>query len=905
MGMALYNILIKPIEIFIEIVFNVMNLAFRSPGVAIIFVSIAVQLLCFPLYKRADAIQEQERQKQKDMKHWLDHIKMTFKGDERFMMQQTYYRLVGYKPIYAIKGSISLLLQIPFFIAAYDFLSNLEALNSASFFMISDLSQPDGLIRIGTLTLNLLPILMTLFNIISGVIYTKGFPLKDKIQTYGLACIFLVLLYQSPSGLVFYWTLNNVFSLIKNIFQKIIKNPAKVIRIMLLTVGVISPIYVIFFSGRAIALKLLTCVFAVVCILPTIVTLIKRIPSKREKRIVAVPKDVKIVNSVFYTSITAIFVFIALVIPVNVIKSSPVEFISVNYGPFGLIFRVACIFIGFLYVWINIFYILSTEKIKKVFSIVTCVVAVIFPINYFFFAKNLGIISPYFIYDHNPKFSVTQYVINLLVVAVIALIVIIINIKKTQLIKNLYRVVIITFAITAVIGMVSIERNLASEGHPERHKVSEKADVSDEQIIELSKKGKNVVVLMLDRAISSYLPYILDEKPELTEKFDGFTYYPNTLSFGGSTNLGSPAIFGGYEYTPDKINERKNESLEKKQNEALTVMPKLFLDNGYKVTVCDPPYAGYKFVPDLSIYDEYDGINAYITMGAYSDSSKLQYSSLFETSQTRNFVFYCFMKSMPVFTQNIIYQNGVYWSSDTYVPLISVFLDSYTVLEKFNKLTKISDDSENTFFMMRNNTTHDPILLEEPDYTPSADVSFPDYRSKTSKDGKVMDLSSEEKMTHYQAHMCAMLRIGEWLDYLREQGVYDNTRIIIVSDHGKDIDQFEGMRLSNGVNVLRFNPLFMVKDFNSKGFTTSDEFMTNADTPTLAIDGLIDNAINPFTNKAINNSAKTDAPQLITTTEHFAIVEYHGNTFDTSDGEWWAVSENIFDENNWKKVGVK
>ena len=71
-------------------------------------------------------------------------------------------------------------------------------------------------------------LLMTLINIVSGIIYTKGHPLKSKIQVYGLALVFLVLLYHSPSGLVFYWLLNNVFSLVKNIFYKL-KDPKKVL----------------------------------------------------------------------------------------------------------------------------------------------------------------------------------------------------------------------------------------------------------------------------------------------------------------------------------------------------------------------------------------------------------------------------------------------------------------------------------------------------------------------------------------------------------------------------------------------------------------------------------------------------------------------------------------------------
>ena len=62
---------------------------------------------------------------------------------------------------------------------------------------------------------------MTMINLISGEIYAKGAPPKTKIQLYAMALIFLVFLYSSPAGLTFYWTLNNLFSLLKNIFYKL------------------------------------------------------------------------------------------------------------------------------------------------------------------------------------------------------------------------------------------------------------------------------------------------------------------------------------------------------------------------------------------------------------------------------------------------------------------------------------------------------------------------------------------------------------------------------------------------------------------------------------------------------------------------------------------------------------
>lgn len=177
-----------------------------------------MNILVLPLYKRADAMQEEARDIDKKLQKGVSHIKKSFSGDEKMMILQTYYRQNNYKPTDVLKGSVSLLLEIPFFMAAYQFLFNVDALNGASLDPIKDLGAPDGLLVIGGLSINLLPILMTVINIISSTIYLKGFPVKTKIQLYAVAFFFLVFLYTSPSGLVFYWTLNNIFSLVKNIF---------------------------------------------------------------------------------------------------------------------------------------------------------------------------------------------------------------------------------------------------------------------------------------------------------------------------------------------------------------------------------------------------------------------------------------------------------------------------------------------------------------------------------------------------------------------------------------------------------------------------------------------------------------------------------------------------------------
>ncbi|MBQ8956125.1 MAG: YidC/Oxa1 family membrane protein insertase [Lachnospiraceae bacterium] len=201
---VLYNLIVYPIELIVEVVFSTINGLCRNPGIAILGVSFVVSILVLPLYTQADAIQDEERKKQEKLSYWVGHIKKTFKGDERFMMLSAYYRKENYHPLYSLRSSISLLLQVPFFIAAYHFLSNLELLNGKSFWLIRDLGKPDGLLTVGAFTINVLPVLMTLINYCASYIYTRGFPLKDKLQPYILALIFLVLLYGSPSGLVLY-----------------------------------------------------------------------------------------------------------------------------------------------------------------------------------------------------------------------------------------------------------------------------------------------------------------------------------------------------------------------------------------------------------------------------------------------------------------------------------------------------------------------------------------------------------------------------------------------------------------------------------------------------------------------------------------------------------------------------
>ncbi|MBR5057444.1 MAG: membrane protein insertase YidC, partial [Clostridiales bacterium] len=335
-GQLLYQLLIFPLEIVIEAVYGFSFIIFRSYGWAIFPLSLAVNLLLLPFYKRADAIQREESDRQKEMAPFLTHIKKTFHGDERYMMIQAFYRENNYKPIYALRSSLPLLLQIPFFIAAYHFLSNLSPLSGYRFLCFSDLGAPDKLLSVGGYSINLLPILMTLINVISSEIYSKGKALKDRLQLHGMALIFLILLYNSPSGLVIYWTLNNLFSLVKNIISSLPKPQiAECIAYSLISVSTLS-YALVFYKGDS-SYRSFLLVITFIFLVPAIRMLPEKElgssakkKEKAHKTKPAVDTDTSSHHKCFISGAIFLSLLTGLLIPSEVIRSSPGEFVLIS-----------------------------------------------------------------------------------------------------------------------------------------------------------------------------------------------------------------------------------------------------------------------------------------------------------------------------------------------------------------------------------------------------------------------------------------------------------------------------------------------------------------------------------------------------------------------------------------------
>lgn len=859
----LYAIFIGPLQLIFEIIFSVAYRWIGHPGIAIIALSLIMNVLILPLYKRADAMQEMARDTEERLKEGVNHIKKTFLGDERMMILQTYYRQNNYKPSNVLQGSISLLLEIPFFMAAYNFLSNINVLQGASLGPIMDLGVPDALIQFGSVSINILPFVMTVINIVSSAIYLKGFPLKTKIQLYGMAIFFLIFLYNSPSGLVFYWILNNLFSLVKNIVYKV---------------------YEKLHINRAKDEKIL----------------------QNENR-----------NSmIFLAGSVVLVILVGILIPSALIESATLQFVtSYFYNPLWYIMNTFCLAVGTFMIWIRVFYWLANEKGKVLFEKIIWILCGVFIVNYMFFGTELGIITVDLQFEKGLSFDFKEKLFNAIVLFLIGIILcIIIRFKK-----KVVSAILLTIAI-ALGGMATYNlANIRKEVEEVKERLGSLGDDAIE--IPLSQNGKNVIVLMLDRAMGEYIPYLFNENPELKEQFAGFTYYSNVLSHGSFTNFGTPGLFGGYEYTPIEMNKRDSLELVEKHNEALKVMPVLFNANGFKVTVCDPPYANYSDYPDLRIYDDYPEISKYITKDRYVDDNNQEYKLL---KNRRNLFCYSLMKVMPLLAQESVYDGGIYHrvdqkgtenlylgqrtiSNTEAVGIDDTFMRAYNTLVNLSNMTVITESKENTFAMMMNDITHMPVLLQEPEYIPSHKVDNTEYDNNHKErfiyNGVELKMDDEQQMKHYQINMATLMLLGDWFDYLRGNNVYDNTRIIIVSDHGRGLWHIDDYLLSNGEEedtIEYYYPLLMVKDFNSRDLVYSDEFMTNADVPALAVEDVIQNPENPFTGVKIENVSWKKQEQYVITSRKYQVSTNCGNAFLPST--WYAVKEDMRLVDNWRYI---
>ena len=360
---------------------------------------------------------------------------------------------------------------------------------------------------------------------------------------------------------------------------------------------------------------------------------------------------------------------------------------------------------------------------------------------------------------------------------------------------------------------------------------------SDSYLFSLS--GKNLVVVVLDMFTGDHFAELMRREPRLMHGLQGFTWYQDTLSAGNSTVFSLPSVVGGDAFSPHKINESANshaESLLDRYERSYDVIPSLLgeewdsavLGSNWRRKREGPAYLN---VSHQQMRDDWFG---YFYKDKISD-----WDSKSRTRVVEDLISYSVFRASPYSIRRKVYKNGR-WLFRERETLRS--FESYAAFRSWIEFSKVVLGG-NFYRHYYTDITHvgewfdlngQPSLLKE--ITPTA----------------WKETQGVLEYSHYLAEKAAVEQLVSWFEWMRKENVFDNTRIVVVSDHGGRDSVWlmqglgmvprAGRMLEEGVEVPGVQyPLLLVKDFDSKGdLRISSNRMMNSDALPLLLSGIVD-----------------------------------------------------------------
>jgi len=202
-------------------VMRFLHVIVRNWGIAVILLSIFLNILLFPLTVKSF----RSMQKMQELHPQMEKLKIQHKDNPQKMNKEVMELYKKYN-INPFSGCLPMLLQMPVFIALYQALNRSIDLRNAKFLWINDLSAPDAIPLplsfpiIGN-TINILPLIMVIAMVIQQKLSTKfmGAAVTDeqreqqRMMLILMPIIFGFIFYNMPSGLVLYWVVNTVLTI--------------------------------------------------------------------------------------------------------------------------------------------------------------------------------------------------------------------------------------------------------------------------------------------------------------------------------------------------------------------------------------------------------------------------------------------------------------------------------------------------------------------------------------------------------------------------------------------------------------------------------------------------------------------------------------------------------------------
>ena len=200
---------IRPVSQLVLWFLVVCHSAIPNYGLVVIVLSALTKVLFYPLTKSSMKSMREMQKLQPEIQKLKEKLK---KDPQR--LNKAVMALYKEHKINPLGGCFPLLLQMPVFIALYNVLMHSIEMRKANFvWWMNDLSSPDTAAVVGGFSIHLLPLLMA-----ASMFWQQKMTPTDPRQAammYFMPILMLVFFYSLPSGLVLYWTANNVMTIIQ------------------------------------------------------------------------------------------------------------------------------------------------------------------------------------------------------------------------------------------------------------------------------------------------------------------------------------------------------------------------------------------------------------------------------------------------------------------------------------------------------------------------------------------------------------------------------------------------------------------------------------------------------------------------------------------------------------------
>ena len=960
--MEILHILLLPIEKLLSLLFSLNFLVTHNYGFSIILLSVEISTLLIPLYRLAEKWKKLETDALNRMERDLKGIACCYQGAKKNYLIQKTYKLYNYHPIYSLRASLGLLIQIPFFFAAYLFLSHSSDLNGISFGLIEDLGKPDSLWS----NINLLPFMMTGLNLLSGLFYSNRDE-KMRYQLWIMALVFLVLLYSSPSGLVLYWTMNNLYSLIKYTIEGESSWKEKLfIYLRILTnkrIGKALSLYslfscffafpVIHFVDRQDWIDLLIIVSFI--ILPLhLLGLVYLTTVKRRKRDFLTLSfmfsfmlglfiyishlgwerffiDITIHGRIILIELIALFVLLLYFHSDFLIKVFRVQGES-RYSFLSWFYVLSLLFITFpllsyqasmeeikytlydvfhfnllwfitLFLAISLVIILVHKFFKGFLALLSLSLLFFTLFNSYIYKINVGHFDKLiFSNERTLVQSIGIFFLDALILLFILFILIKIleNPKRFYLFSFLILINVINFlqiaysSLSIIIGEQE-KKNVFMEKESEKnlvHYIPKNA----KKVLTLSRNHKNIVVFFSDMLNGGVALKVLEDYPQYKGIFSGFVGYANSLSTSFYTQSSIAPMMGGQKYIADRLGEISG-SISDKVIDAYDSMIGRFIKQGFEVGLFFPQIAEmeksqYNNHPMLSYsYKEFAKYYRVEKTKIVDNIVNREVKKETSTDFSKELLLLSSFRIIPYSLKLWFYNKGNWHNlaNSKSIKLDDV-LDSWANLRGVIDFTTVKNTEKKQFKFLQTDLTHSPFIINK--------------ELKIDNTLKVLEHNTEEERVYFTA-LKTIKMVSEWIETLKREGIYDNTKIIFVSDHGSfssPEDTPENLPFSERF-FHRAHSTLWVKDFKQHGDFRVDNqlFLSNADVPAIAYSGTGDNKdFSPIDKDPIQNPIKERV--LFSFDPYFLGTHIIKKKKDFYFNRYFRVKNSIFKAENWQEI---